>query len=139
MITRTLHQLQKIFFPFCYSYNPTLDNSKNVLSTWQVRKKKMVYQCTEERCTKFILKQPCQFIFITFFCHCISNSVSVPVKCAWYLHSLLILLLYICFNELLITDPLSRRFKLARVDCIIIFSVHMALFCLLCALTIFHA
>ena len=71
------------------------------------KKKKTVYHCTRVWSTEFIWKQPCQFFVITFFHHSSSNSMSIPVKCAWYLHSLLIFLL-ICF-ELQITDPLSRR------------------------------
>ena len=33
---------------------------------------------TEVRDTEFISKQPCQF-FVFTFCHCSSNSMSIPV------------------------------------------------------------
>ena len=99
------------------------------------KKKKTVYHCTRVWSTEFILKQPCQFFVITFFRHSSSNSMSIPVKCAWYLHSLLIFFL-ICF-ELLITDPLSRRLSYREWTVLsLFFSVHIALFCLLCELTI---
>ena len=65
-----------------------------------------------------------------FFCHSNSNSISIPVKCAWYLHSLpihfLIFLLspVVCF-ELPITRPLfdfTRRFEISVHDCIYLFT-----------------
>ena len=59
-----------------------------------------------------------------FFCHSSSNSVSIPVKCVWYLHSLLIilhicLLPVACFELPIIRTffDFPRRFELSGVDC----------------------
>ena len=58
------------------------------------------------------------------FTYSSSNSVSIPIMCVWYLHSLLIIL-HICLLpvaclELLITRTVfdfPRRFELSGVDC----------------------
>lgn len=92
-------------FRFCYFYS-TLDNLNNVLSTWQVRKKNGVSLYKSMKYWVYS-KTTVSILCYHFFRHCSSNSMTILVKCAWYLHSLLIFLL-ICF-ELLITDPLSRR------------------------------
>ena len=120
-------------FPFrLFLCNFTLNNSNHVLSkSWQVRQKKTMYHCTEVWSTEFISKQPCQFFFVTFLFTSVQiQCPSLWTECAWYLHSLIFLLICllpvnICF-KLLITRTCdnSNFFRFSKKVQVIVLRCH---------------
>ena len=117
---------------------PTL-NKSNLPPTWSnfcfplanfciIEEKR---QCTEVRNIESISKHPCQYLSF-LFCHCSSNSVSIPVlllPLKWSVYDSCIpspsiyfahfLIPVICFKLLIIQTffDFPRRFELWGVDC----------------------
>ena len=114
MLIQTLDNLNLMLTPTLNKSNlpPTWSNFCLPLANFCIIEGKK--QCTEVRNIESISKHPCQYLSL-LFCHCSSNSVSIPVyfvkffllfinqglllnqsislaalgvKCAWYLHSL---------------------------------------------------
>ena len=94
-------------------------------------KKKTMYHCTEVWSTEFISKQPCQFFFVTFLFTSVQiQCPSLWTECAWYLHSLIFLLICllpvnICF-KLLITRTCdnSNFFRFSKKVQVIVLRCH---------------